>query len=332
MDNRAYCPICEKDTILKIRNEHRTVYIDGLCVDYTADFGYCTVCDEEVFVEELSDREVMAANKRYRELTEIITTEEIEEILEKYDISGHYLSLLLGWSDRTVDRYKKGKMPTPEYSKRLKALASPINMYEALEQGKRNIPETIYAKLKHSIERYLGAVETKKPNVFSVASYFIKKSMEEDERDISPLKLQKLVYYAHAWFLTLKGRELSPAGFEAWRYGPVNRELYDALKVHKSEILSLPNSFETFHFDEETVAVLELVRKAYGCFSATYLSNMSHREAPWQNARKGFGEHENCEAIISSKDMETYYRGTGIAKDEIEVRDLVKYIEKIGNC
>lgn len=332
MDNRAYCPICDKDTILKIRNEHRTVYIDGLCVDYTADFGYCTICDEEVFVEELSDREVMAANKRYRELTEIITTEEIEEILEQYDISGHYLSLLLGWSDRTVDRYKKGTMPTSEYSKRLKALVSPINMYEALEQGKRNIPQTIYAKLRHSIERYLGAGEIKKPNVFSVASYFIKKSMEEDERDISPLKLQKLVYYAHAWFWVLKGRELTPAGFEAWRYGPVNRELYDALKVHKSEILSLPDSFRMFPFDGDTEAVLELIRKAYGCFSATYLSNVSHKEAPWINARKGVCEHEKCEALIRKEDIEAYFRGINIATDKIEVKDLVKYIERIGNC
>jgi len=332
MDNRAYCPICDKDTILKIRNEHRTVYIDGVTVDYIADFGYCSCCNEEVFVEELSDREVMAANKQYRELTDTITTDEIEEILEKYDLSGHYLSLLLGWSDRTVDRYKKGTMPTIEYSKRLKALASPINMYEALEQGKRNIPETIFTKLKHNIERFLGSGDIKKPNIFSVASYFIKKSMEDDERDLSPLKLQKLTYFAHAWFLAIKGRELTPAGFEAWRYGPVNRELYDTLKVHKSDILNLSETFQAFPFDQETEEILGLVRQAYGCFSAMYLSNVSHKEAPWLHAREGLDGKENSEAVISKMDMENYYRSTGVDVNKIEVRDLVKYIERIGNC
>ena len=41
-------------------------------------------------------------------------------------------------------------------------------------------------------------------------------------------KLQKLVYYANAWALVWTGRPLVSDSFEAWRDGPVSRNLYVA--------------------------------------------------------------------------------------------------------
>ena len=64
-------------------------------------------------------------------------------------------------------------------------------------------------------------------NVFDVANWFISKG------DISPKKLQKLVYYAYAWYLTFMNdsdNELNNRLFEdraeAWIHGPVFPKLY----------------------------------------------------------------------------------------------------------
>jgi len=42
---------------------------------------------------------------------------------------------------------------------------------------------------------------------FEVANYFIKKSLQE-KRPITPMKLQKLIYFAHGWNLGLAGKPL----------------------------------------------------------------------------------------------------------------------------
>src|ERR1700735_720713 len=40
------------------------------------------------------------------------------------------------------------------------------------------------------------------------------------------MKLQKLLFYAHAWYLALFGKPLFDEGFEAWPWGPVVRDVY----------------------------------------------------------------------------------------------------------
>ena len=66
---------------------------------------------------------------------------------------------------------------------------------------------------------------TEKTSVFDVAKWFL------DKEDISPKRLQKLVYYVQAWSYALFDKpfmyeENEPAPFEAWRHGPVNPTLY----------------------------------------------------------------------------------------------------------
>lgn len=47
---------------------------------------------------------------------------------------------------------------------------------------------------------------------------------------ISNLKLQKLVYYAQAWYLGIYGTSLFEEDFEAWVHGPVIPALYREYK------------------------------------------------------------------------------------------------------
>lgn len=44
---------------------------------------------------------------------------------------------------------------------------------------------------------------------------------------IDQMKLQKLVFYAHAWWLALKGQPLFGDDVEAWPWGPVIRDIYN---------------------------------------------------------------------------------------------------------
>lgn len=61
---------------------------------------------------------------------------------------------------------------------------------------------------------------------------------KERKIELSNGKLQKLLFLAHAIFLVTKGRPLVHSSFEAWQYGPVSREAYDAFKSFGADPIS----------------------------------------------------------------------------------------------
>jgi len=60
----------------------------------------------------------------------------------------------------------------------------------------------------------------------SVAKYLLDNKEEDSGPSFSPMKIIKLVYIAHGWMLGINGLPLMKDPIEAWRYGPVIRELY----------------------------------------------------------------------------------------------------------
>jgi uncharacterized phage-associated protein len=53
---------------------------------------------------------------------------------------------------------------------------------------------------------------------------------KERQIGVSNGKLQKLLFLAHAISLVTKSKPLVHSSFEAWQYGPVSREAYEAFK------------------------------------------------------------------------------------------------------
>ncbi len=63
-----------------------------------------------------------------------ITAEEIQSILDRYDIGAQPLGVLLGWGPNTIGRQLKHTIPDPEHAMRLKALRDPGYMMKLLKQ------------------------------------------------------------------------------------------------------------------------------------------------------------------------------------------------------
>jgi uncharacterized phage-associated protein len=52
----------------------------------------------------------------------------------------------------------------------------------------------------------------------------------QEKIDITPMKLQKLLYFIYKRYLKYSGNPLFSNRFEAWKYGPVVRCVYDEFK------------------------------------------------------------------------------------------------------
>jgi len=138
-----------------------------------------------------------------------------------------------------------------------------------------------------------------------VADYIIWFSHKHGD-PISNLKLQKLLYYAHAWYLAIHNKPLFDEDFEAWVHGPVIPSVYHAFKDWAWKPIeenprkpALPRKVEKH---------LEEIMDVYGSLSAYQLEKLAHREKPWRVARGPIPNDALSRAKISNKEMKAFYR------------------------
>ncbi len=146
-------------------------------------------------------------------------------------------------------------------------------------------------------------------DVGTVAKYFLSKSIPGTEYAITHLKLQKLVYYAQAFYLANHdGKKLFDNPIEAWVHGPVCRELYNIYCECGSTVI-----IEDVTDVDLPVCVIEhldSVWEVYGAFSGPQLEYLTHQEKPWQVARKkaNVKPWQSSTEEISCNDMEEFYK------------------------
>jgi uncharacterized phage-associated protein len=137
-------------------------------------------------------------------------------------------------------------------------------------------------------------------SVFDVAKYILEK-----QGQMSAMKLQKLVYYSQAWSLVWDDTPLFSERIEAWANGPVVPELFD---LHRGQFTVIA---ETFTASTKLTPVqcetIDAVLEAYGNKSAQWLSDQTHIEPPWKEARLGLSENERGEREITLASMMEYY-------------------------
>ena len=140
----------------------------------------------------------------------------------------------------------------------------------------------------------------------AVARWFVNHADRDSGEAITQLKLQKLVFYADAWFLANFDRPLIKEDFEAWAHGPVVRSLYAKYRNKGWEALApeagpvVPQGVEKY---------LEAVFEEYGQFSAKKLEKMTHSEEPWLSARGDLPPEAASSTKISKISMRNYYGG-----------------------
>lgn len=132
-----------------------------------------------------------------------------------------------------------------------------------------------------------------------------------EEIDVTPLKLQKLLYFCHADSLLQSGQILVKDEFEAWSYGPVIPSVYQEFKdLSEQPIRRLAKSFDPITQlkcvriadpDSEVVRRTRPIFDIYLPVSAGHLSAMSHMQGgPWERARAAFTAHLNINRRISN--------------------------------
>lgn len=112
---------------------------------------------------------------------------------------------------------------------------------------------------------------------------------------IDQMKIQKLVFYAHAWSLALRDKPLFEDDVEAWPWGPVTRDTYLAFKdfgrapidqSHRATEVVIRNGTARVTTPpppcEEDMGIIRAVWESHKKLSGVQLSNATHASGePW---------------------------------------------------
>jgi uncharacterized phage-associated protein len=158
-------------------------------------------------------------------------------------------------------------------------------------------------------------------SVHAAADYFVHKVDREAGDDMTHFKLQKMLYYAQAWYLAMHDERLFDNAFEGWVHGPVCREIYDRFRhLGWSPIAVEDAASTTIPFDEEISAFLDEVWEVYGQYTAAKLEQMTHQEEPWLEARHGCSPTTSGHTELNDDTMRSFYRMRMLARRRIRER------------
>lgn len=124
---------------------------------------------------------------------------------------------------------------------------------------------------------------------------------------IDTWKFQKLMYYCQAWHLAWDGEALFPDRIEAWANGPVVRTLYNEHRG-RYQLTAWPKG-DPNRLTPSQIETIEAVLDYYGKRTGPWLSQLTHREDPWRNARRGLAPGERGDHEITKAAMAEYYGG-----------------------
>lgn len=143
------------------------------------------------------------------------------------------------------------------------------------------------------------------PSAEHVASYLLNISEPGTSKSITPLKLQKLLYYCQGWYMAYnEGAPLFDEEIEAWQHGPVVRKIYFKYNKHKyltipKEVFENEDEFGQPILDEIQIEMLQNVWENYGQFDGKYLEELTHQEDPWLDTDR--------DSIINKSKIHEYF-------------------------
>ena len=119
-------------------------------------------------------------------------------------------------------------------------------------------------------------------SALTASNNFIKRSIAENV-ELTPMKLQKLLYFLYARYLFTQQVPLFKERFATWKYGPVIPEVYNFFSHYTK------NSIDDYYYEGDRIfmidetnsvfrEIIDLVWENNRDFTGTQLSNITHQD------------------------------------------------------
>ena len=155
-------------------------------------------------------------------------------------------------------------------------------------------------------------------NVYDVADFFIELAEQYEEGEITNLKLNKLLYFAHGHYLAKTGKPLFDDPIEAWELGPVIPAIYHKYKMCGNHHIPATGKDVAGSFTDEEYSILLDTAREYCKYTSAYLVGKTHEpETPWsQTSRNEVIDNARIASYFLSHDKIAHFSET-LAKKNI---------------
>lgn len=277
--------------------------------------------NEEIFDEELEDKNLEKIYNQYRKKHSLLTPNRIKETREKYGVSQRAFSRILGWGEVTIHRYETGALQDRSHNDALVLLENPENMKTLLENNKNkinkkdyiNIKENLKNLMKDDIDKTLEKNITKK-YFNEVLDEYCGYSQYNYEKFVNMIlffavnikrlfktKLMKLLFYSD--FVNFRNNTLSITGLKYIKnyYGPTPikyelllGELFEKYITYQIEyVKTTKDNVEEYEFikplEKPTMGIfsqgeIDSMKKVLNTFknlTSEKITQCSHKEEAW---------------------------------------------------
>lgn len=326
-DKLTFCEYCREDVFYTEKDEYMSSDIKGETYNYYGKKAICNECNNEIFAHEINDYNLNQLYTKFRKENNIIQLEDILEIPKRYNIGKRPLSLLLGWGEQTFSRYCDGDMPTKQYSMILeKIFDDPVYYLSLLEENKNRLKsQSAYEKSKEATQLMIREKQILGENKIDLVVDYLLCECE----DITPLALQKILYYIQGFSHAFLKKFIFEENCEAWVHGPVYRDIYYKYREYKFDPIKGFTSTKDLNLTVSEKAIVDSVIKNLGCYSGKVLEEFTHAEMPWLETRGDLSYSEGTDRMIQKNLIADYFTEVKEKNNMINPSDIGVYSKKM---
>jgi len=149
-------------------------------------------------------------------------------------------------------------------------------------------------------------IEPPLPTAVDIATWIVRYRANNGAL-IDPVTLQKMLFYAQAFRLARHGQALLREHFKAWTYGPVIPQVWHHFKSNPGDLV-LPNGEKSITIsDGKMLDDIKGVVDFFSRFNTFVISDATHHEDPWVEARNGLSDGEHSDNTIKVENIREYY-------------------------
>jgi putative zinc finger/helix-turn-helix YgiT family protein len=285
---------------------------------------YCDESGESFTTTEIDELNLNQVYNQYRDKHNILFTDEIISVREKYSLSANKMSQILGFGTNSYRNYEKGEVPSMANANLIQTISDDASVFKKLVLKSNDLEESEKTKILTKIETAIKLEQKtidenmfvsmlfedmlpdafsgyRKPNIqkFSeMVVYFAEK--------IQPTvtMMNKLLFYADFLNYRKSAYSISGARYMAHNYGPVpvrfnglfdyitNKRVVDtqieAFGEYFGEKFVLPatKTFNSELFNDVELESLNEVAVKFRRCNATQIKDISHEEKAWIDNEK----------------------------------------------
>jgi putative zinc finger/helix-turn-helix YgiT family protein len=146
-----FCISCMDTHDVSIIETEEKATFKGVKVNFIATYEYCSNSDEFLETEDMIKANGLAVKDAYRKEAGMLTSKEIINIRDKYDISQKEFSKVLDWGEATIARYETHQVQDRAHDDILRRIELEPKLFLAfLERAKAKISLRMYQTYRNN--------------------------------------------------------------------------------------------------------------------------------------------------------------------------------------